>query len=702
MINLITDLISFTQPTNLDRESLSVIESIAKIKTKINECINEFNNLEKIFEDLTKDNNSFKNEFREIIKSLENFNVTLEIINKQSEYIQELAKINQTNIDKGTIVTKDEINKINMSLKEKAKQSYVDSKVNEINSSIEEIATKGTTVEVIERATKEEINRQIDDGTIGNLTIENNSITKEKYQDESITASKTMFIKSFFNFIDKTSIDINKYWYLNNGELIKGVGTNTGTFEPIELKGGCTYYFNKGINNFTFLKEKSSGTITKLNDYKGLSSFDRGIKTIKKIDIENDSFLYITTATNLDYSDIMLVENSMPYTYKNYNDVFNYEINNIPTTGVYNEIITVGTDKDFASLNDVVSRLDVNYPGDKYHTITILLDDGNYTLNSEFSMPEFVNIESRSNNPHKCTVTYAPTSPSDFDVTTYSALKMVYGNNKLKGIKFIGKNCRYVVHPESAGNCPDYTNEIDNCIFEHLENEVGSWTSQFAWGEGTSSGCRLIANNCTFIAHANNSVAFSVHNNVNFSNPILYTMNNCHFYSYKYSSCLRCEGMASNTDDRLYLNNCELNGNVMLTNSRTITVYAMGTTHVCSSSTDYFAENSQVLYDEYTAHIKNTSGETLPPGTIVCYDNSYKKVRKMLETDDAKIVAGFTIGETAPGELALVVKDGWYRFLDDNTFGKEYGVANGALSATATNKIGAISGEGFVRIKSYF
>lgn len=148
MINLITDLISFTQPSNLDRESLSVIESIAKIKTKINECINEFNNLEnktnedynnfrneinsfktsieKICEDLTKDNNSFKNEFREIIRALENFNVTLEIINKQCEYIQELAKINQDNIDKGTIATENEIKEINTSLGYKATKVEVD------------------------------------------------------------------------------------------------------------------------------------------------------------------------------------------------------------------------------------------------------------------------------------------------------------------------------------------------------------------------------------------------------------------------------------------------------------------------------------------------------------------------------------------------------------------------------------------------
>ena len=147
MINLITDLISFTQPTNFDKESLSVIESIAKIQKVVNECITQFNNLEEkneedynnflnkiatyknevieIINDIKNDNNSFKNEFREIIKALENFNVTLEIINKQSKYIQDLAKINQDNIDKGTIATKNEINNINMSLEEKATKTEV-------------------------------------------------------------------------------------------------------------------------------------------------------------------------------------------------------------------------------------------------------------------------------------------------------------------------------------------------------------------------------------------------------------------------------------------------------------------------------------------------------------------------------------------------------------------------------------------------
>ena len=59
--------------------------------------------------------------------------------------------------------------------------------INQTNSQLEHIANKGTTVEVLERVTKEEIDRQIADGTLANLMIEDNSITEDKIKSETIT-----------------------------------------------------------------------------------------------------------------------------------------------------------------------------------------------------------------------------------------------------------------------------------------------------------------------------------------------------------------------------------------------------------------------------------------------------------------------------------------------------------------------------------
>lgn len=146
MINLITDLISFTQPTNLDKESLSVIESISKLKNKANECILEFNKLEeknnKDFNDLIISNNKFKEEFKALIEDIENFNVSLKYINSQSQYVQELAKQNQDKIDSGDISSKQDIKLINLSLKNKVEKTDVDNELNKINSSLNLKANK--------------------------------------------------------------------------------------------------------------------------------------------------------------------------------------------------------------------------------------------------------------------------------------------------------------------------------------------------------------------------------------------------------------------------------------------------------------------------------------------------------------------------------------------------------------------------------
>lgn len=58
------------------------------------------------------------------------------------------------------------------------------------NTQLSELANKGTTVEVLERVTKEEIDRQIADGTLANLMIEDNSITSSKIKDKQITSEK--------------------------------------------------------------------------------------------------------------------------------------------------------------------------------------------------------------------------------------------------------------------------------------------------------------------------------------------------------------------------------------------------------------------------------------------------------------------------------------------------------------------------------
>lgn len=82
--------------------------------------------------------------------------------------------------------------------------SQLDTKARELNNKINEVAEKGTTVEVVTNTTKTVIEEKINDGTIANMTIKKNSITTDKLQ----------------------FIDINK-------NLLEGVSFIQGYYDPI-------------------------------------------------------------------------------------------------------------------------------------------------------------------------------------------------------------------------------------------------------------------------------------------------------------------------------------------------------------------------------------------------------------------------------------------------------------------------------------
>lgn len=100
------------------------------------------------------------------------------------------------------IVSSDEFGALEAAL---GKVQDIDNRFAQTNAQLSELANKGTTVEVLERVTKEEIERQIANGTMANLTIADGSITKEKLspdidlgvKDGSVTPEKTDFIHKF-------------------------------------------------------------------------------------------------------------------------------------------------------------------------------------------------------------------------------------------------------------------------------------------------------------------------------------------------------------------------------------------------------------------------------------------------------------------------------------------------------------------------
>lgn len=106
----------------------------------------------------------------------------------------------------------------------------IDNRFAQTNAQLSELANKGTTVEVLERVTKEEINRQIADGTMANLTIADNSITGEKIAKLSI---ESQHIKNNAISIDKTDFgSVGKNLFNKEKVSPKGWWINTVNGKP--------------------------------------------------------------------------------------------------------------------------------------------------------------------------------------------------------------------------------------------------------------------------------------------------------------------------------------------------------------------------------------------------------------------------------------------------------------------------------------
>ena len=501
-------------------------------------------------------------------------------------------------------------------------------------------------------------------------------------------------IKDYKNLCDINSIEDGYFWSTDLSGINKFTGTDTGVVPRIKLKANILYSLRRVTTGHCYLGENDGKLISKLSKYSTYEEVTRGTETIIKVTPLVDCYLYMTYATNMNYSTAMVVEGELPNKFYSYNTVYKKTIDGLPVGNKINYTdVVIGID--YSTIQEALKFV---VDGDYYNQTNIILPDGTYEIPNELVLADYCNIIGQTGNRDKCIIKYIPSSPSDYDVTTYSAIRMDK-NSKLKNITVVGENCRYAIHSDSSNVIQNWTQELENCIIQHNGNTKGNWVTQNAWGGGASSGSIVIAKECKFIAKASNSFAFSVHNNTIFDKPFRHYFEKCEFISEKYGS-FKCEGLASGTDDIVYAENCYFSSSIYMTNALSIKMILSGCNLVQCNSTSYFDNNSIAIYREHTKYIKNNTSNVITKGTLVCYDGDFTKVRPMLSTDSVDIFAGFVIGNTNAGELCTVVTNGYYRYTTDLTFGKKYGVDNGQLSETATNKIGICSGGGFIRTKS--
>ena len=179
--------------------------------------------------------------------------------------------------------------------------STLGDRLNQVDSQLTHIANKGPTVEVLERVVKEEIDRQIQDGTIANLTI----------MDGSLDIDKTSYYKTYnlniLNVNDEEGlIDKDFEW---TGVLFESSG---GTVYDVPIIPNKTYYFDKTVFNpssyYGVFLDSSKNYLgqTTVGQFGGATTFiceNKDVKYIRvRVNNSKKETAYISEVDNYKYS----------------------------------------------------------------------------------------------------------------------------------------------------------------------------------------------------------------------------------------------------------------------------------------------------------------------------------------------------------------------------------------------------------------
>lgn len=117
----------------------------------------------------------------------------------------------------------DENVQVQLNIKIDETKKDIENNLQHLNNKIQEVASTGTTTEVLQNTTEKYMQQKIDDGTIANLTIEKYSITGDKLVNNSIYSNKVNFLSSL-NLFDGEYL---KGYYLTGNASYKAIQRDT-------------------------------------------------------------------------------------------------------------------------------------------------------------------------------------------------------------------------------------------------------------------------------------------------------------------------------------------------------------------------------------------------------------------------------------------------------------------------------------------
>lgn len=503
-----------------------------------------------------------------------------------------------------------------------------------------------------------------------------------------------------FQYLDSIKGERSKY-YATYGN-IRSVGDSKYVAFPIISLSAGKYYVQNLSDTFTFLDDG-----TTLKNFGGYNTTDQTLilDTSRKISVTGFGGSQVPmTISNIEVSDnrygivsvkivgdntserLQTAENNIDSLDKKVESIINAE------PSEKRHIITVGNEKDFASIKEAVASITDSSKNSVYD---IYIDDGIYEEYA-ITLPNYVNLIGASGNREKCVIKgELPDSATENEITVNSTLNLK-DSNVLENLTITAKNLRYPIHSESGGTHTDWIQILNNCYVEHFGNssQNNKWTSYHAWGEGASSGAYAEFNNCVFKSPAEPWYVHEFAYLPDVPKPYHHVLNNCWIINTTISntaswlSTVKIDN-TKNSDiiNAIDFNNCNFyNGDLAINDVCAINVSIHGGNNVAIRFKNDCPDT------DYT-HIKTYVGEVdITRNTVLKYAKGINLVEKATASTPAEMIAGIATQDCEPNSLVKIIK-GTYVSKAGKVGQKVYCDDNGQLANTGTIVIGACYGQ---------
>ena len=397
--------------------------------------------------------------------------------------------------------------------------SQMNTNVNNLNKKINEVATTGTTVEVI----KNKITELAKNGTI---------------TYDTVTPEMTTFInvgKSLNLFNPNNVIDGSYYSKSSDGIIVL---KSNSKYSCVKIKIVAQKTYTVTSNGFTIYFSKIDSNIAE-----GLS-FPTGTNTFTLTgNRTGEYYAYISYRNDTNpTSSFMVVEGGslpsefIPYESKKMLDnVIKIDLLSLADTPLYEEIYYVGENRKYKTLTSCLNELK-----DNHNNKVIYIDGGNYDVFEEIGGSKFaLTIDDKISSWKDVSIIIPDNtkiiglgnvvldfSPNLDEISVkgsqyLSCLNVIYKNFYLENVTITCENCRYGIHDETGGTYGGGVHSYKNVKVYKKSTKMGM--SQ-AFGCGFSPKETLDFDCCYFEAP---SIPFSCHNNGSFDvdNAIIKAIN---------------------------------------------------------------------------------------------------------------------------------------------------------------------------------